>query len=160
MKIRKAEWNDAKRLLEVEAICFPEAEAASLESIQKRLSVFPECFWVMEEAGVIIGFINGMVTNDPTISDIMFEDADLHRKDGQWQSVFGLDMLPEYRCQGRAALLMEQLIADARNKGRRGCILTCKDRLIHYYEKFGYRNLGVSKSVHGGAVWYDMILEF
>jgi len=160
MKIRKAEWNDAKRLSEVEAICFPEAEAASLESIQKRLSVFPECFWVMEEAGVIIGFINGMVTNDPTISDIMFEDAELHRKDGQWQSVFGLDMLPEYRCQGRAALLMEQLIADARNKGRRGCILTCKDRLIHYYEKFGYRNLGVSKSVHGGAVWYDMILEF
>ena len=39
-------------------------------------------------------------------------------------------------------------------------ILTCKDRLIPYYEKFGYRNLGVSASVHGGAVWYDMILEF
>ncbi len=29
-------------------------------------------------------------------------------------------------------------------------ILTCKDRLIHYYEKFGYRNLGLSASVHGG----------
>ena len=27
-------------------------------------------------------------------------------------------------------------------------------------EKFGYKNLGVSKSVHGGAVWYDMILDF
>ena len=114
----------------------------------------------MEEAGKIIGFINGMVTDDQTISDIMFEDASLHQKDGDWQSVFGLDMLPEYRCQGRAALLMEQLIEDARAKGRKGCILTCKDRLIHYYEKFGYRNLGVSKSVHGGAVWYDMILEF
>ena len=33
-------------------------------------------------------------------------------------------------------------------------------RRLHDYEKFGYRNLGVSASVHGGAVWYDMILEF
>ena len=27
-------------------------------------------------------------------------------------------------------------------------------------QKFGYKNMGVSESVHGGAVWYDMILEF
>ena len=55
---------------------------------------------------------------------------------------------------------MRHLIADARQKGRAGLILTCKDRLIGFYEQFGYRNLGVSQSVHGGAVWYDMILEF
>ena len=54
-------------------------------------------------------------------------------------------------------LLMEHMIGDARAKGRRGSILTCKDRLIHYYEKFGYKNMGVSASVHGGAVWYDML---
>lgn len=55
---------------------------------------------------------------------------------------------------------MRHLIADAGKKERKGLILTCKARLIHYYESFGYRNLGVSKSVHGGAVWYDMLLEF
>ena len=55
---------------------------------------------------------------------------------------------------------MEHMIGDARAKGRKGLILTCKDRLIHYYEKFGYKNMGVSASVHGGAVWYDMLLEF
>ena len=53
---------------------------------------------------------------------------------------------------------MNHMIGDAKNKGRKGLILTCKDRLIHYYAKFGYKNMGVS--VHGGAVWYDMILEF
>ena len=58
------------------------------------------------------------------------------------------------------SLLMEHMIGDARAKGRKGLILTCKDRLIHYYEKFGYKNMGVSASVHGGAVWYDMLLEF
>jgi putative heme iron utilization protein len=38
-------------------------------------------------------------------------------------------------------------------------ILTCKDHLIKYYETFGYVNLGVSSSVHGGAKWYDMVLK-
>ena len=90
----------------------------------------------------------------------MFEDAGLHKADGAYQSVFGLDVIPEYRNRGVAALLMEHLIEDAREKGRKGLILTCKDRLIHYYEKFGYVNLGISQSVHGGAVWYDMLLEF
>ena len=69
-------------------------------------------------------------------------------------------MIEEFRCQGIAAKLMEHMIEDARMHGRKGLILTCKDRLIHYYAKFGYQNLGVSASVHGGAVWYDMLLEF
>ena len=55
---------------------------------------------------------------------------------------------------------MNRLIETARERGKKGLILTCKDRLIHYYEKFGYVNMGISQSVHGGAVWYDMILEF
>ena len=55
---------------------------------------------------------------------------------------------------------MEAMIETAGKQGRKGLILTCKDRLIGYYEKFGYVNMGVSKSVHGGAVWYDMVLEF
>lgn len=55
---------------------------------------------------------------------------------------------------------MRTLIEDARKKGRAGMILTCKDKLIHYYEKFGYVNQGLSESVHGNAVWYDMLLEF
>ena len=90
----------------------------------------------------------------------MFEDASLHRPMGIYQSVFGLDVVPEWQRRGIAGELMEHLIEDARRKGRKGLILTCKERLIGFYERFGYRNLGVSASVHGGAVWFDMILEF
>lgn len=50
------------------------------------------------------------------------------------------DVIPDYRCQGIAAALMDHMIEDAKNKGRKGLILTCKDRLIHYYAKFGYKN--------------------
>ena len=27
------------------------------------------------------------------------------------------------------------------------------------YKKFGYKNMGISKSTHGGVVWYDMYLD-
>ena len=69
-------------------------------------------------------------------------------------------MIPDYRCQGIAAALMDHMIEDAKNKGRKGLILTCKDRLIHYYEKFGFVNEGVSQSTHGGVVWHKMRLMF
>ena len=158
--IRPVKPEDLDMVTEVEATCFPAAEAATRESFKQRIATFPECFFVAEYEGQIIGFINGCATDERTIRDEMFEDSSLHRVDGCYQSIFGLDVIPKYQRQGIAAKLMNHLIEDARVKGRKGLILTCKDRLIHYYAKFGYQNLGVSASVHGGAVWYDMLLEF
>lgn len=160
IEIRSVTPDDLDAVTAVEAACFPAAEAASYESLRQRIATFPESFFVAVCEGSIIGFINGCVTNERTIRDEMFEDSSLHIPDGVYQSIFGLDVLPPYRCRGIAAGLMNRFIDDARNKGRKGLILTCKEHLIHYYEKFGYRNLGVSASVHGGAVWYDMLLEF
>lgn len=158
--IRQVTMDDLDAVARVEAICFPEAEAATRDSLSQRIGAFPESFFVMEKEGAIIGFINGAVTDERTIRDEMFEDAGLHDPDGAYQSIFGLDVVPEYQHQGLASRLMHHLIADAKSKGRKGLILTCKDRLIGFYETFGYRSMGISASVHGGAVWYDMILEF
>ena len=52
------------------------------------------------------------------------------------------------------------MIADARAQGRRGCVLTCKDALVHYYARFGFVDEGISQSTHGGVVWHDMRLTF
>ena len=159
--IRNVKAEDLDQVTEVEALCFPAAEAATGQPFRNRIETFPESFLVAEdESGKIIGFINGCVTDERTIRDEMFEDSGLHRADGMYQSIFGLDVIPEYRRQGVAADLMNHLIQTAKARGKKGMILTCKDRLIHYYEKFGYRSLGISGSVHGGAVWYDMLLEF
>ncbi|XWX62472.1 GNAT family N-acetyltransferase [Desulfitobacterium sp. AusDCA] len=69
-------------------------------------------------------------------------------------------MIFDYRNQGIAAQLMNCLIEVSRLASRKGVILTCKEKLIHYYSKFGFENKGVSKSKHGGSEWYDMILKF
>ena len=159
--ISNVKIEDLDQVTEVEALCFPTAEAAVEASFRQRIETFPDSFFVAEdENGRIIVFINGCVTDERTIRDEMFEDSGLHRPEGLYQSVFGLDVIPEFRRQGVAADLMNRLMQEAKARGKKGMILTCKDRLIHYYEKFGYRNLGLSASVHGGAVWYDMLLEF
>ena len=159
-RIRNAVPADVDALTAIEAACFPAAEAATREEFAARLAVYPDHFWVMEEDGRVVAFVNGMATDEPTIRDEMFADASLHNEQGAWQAIFGVNTLPEYRRQGRAARLLRQAAADAKAQGRKGCILTCKDRLVHYYASLGYGNEGVSASVHGGAVWYDMRLKF
>ncbi|WP_315078910.1 N-acetyltransferase [uncultured Clostridium sp.] len=160
IKIRQVSIEDLDSVTKVEAICFPHAEAATKESFEERIKTFPESFFVAEIDRRTIGFINGCVINGTVIYDGLFEDSRLHIPDGDYQTVFGLDIIPEYRNKGIAAKLMNYMIEISRLAGRKGVILTCKEKLIHYYTKFGYKNQGISKSMHGGAEWYDMILEF
>ena len=157
--IRQVRPEDLDAVTEVEAVCFPKAEAADRASFEARIKTFPDSFFVAEEEGRIVGFINGAVVNETTIRDEMFEDVSFHNGTGNYQSIFGLDVIPEYQHHGLASRLMRHMIEETKKRGKQGLILTCKDRLIGFYETFGYRNLGVSESVHGGAVWYDMILE-
>lgn len=160
IKIRRVCIEDLDAVAEVEARCFPKAEAATKASFEQRIKTFPESFFVAEIEGKIIGFINGCIINETAIYDELFNDATLHVPDGDYQTIFGLDVIPEYRNQGIAAQLMNHMIEVSRLERRKGVILTCKEKLIHYYTKFGYVNKGISKSVHGGSKWYDMILVF
>jgi len=164
MKIRLASMQDLEKITELEAMCFPPEEAASRDSFQKRLDIFPNHFWLLEEENgrekQLISVINGMVTDIPVLVDEMFADAGMHKEDGEWQMIFGVETRPEYRRKGYAGLLMKQVIADCREAGRKGIMLTCKEELIPFYEQFGYINEGISMSKHGGAVWYDMRLSF
>lgn len=159
MTIRNATPNDLEKIHEIETACFPANQAASLASFAARLKVFPQHFWLLEAEGKVVGLINGMVTDHETINDAMFGDANLHDEAGSWQSVFGLAVLPEYQNRGYAGALINHLVAVAKQQHRKGLILTCEKHLIPYYEKFGFVNLGLSGSVHGGDVFYDMKKE-
>lgn len=160
MQIRLARSSDLPVLAAIEAACFPPEEAATEQDLAERLKKYSKHFWLLELDQNIVSFINGMVTDEPFIRDEMFANVQLHNEAGAWQAIFGVNTLPQYRKRGYAAQVMEQVIQDAKQQGRKGCILTCKEGLIPYYERFGYRNLGKSESVHGGAVWYDMQLHF
>ena len=74
ISIRQARPEDLPSIAALEAACFPPAEAAGPAAFEKRIETFPESFFVAEVEGQIVGMINGCVTDDETISDILFED--------------------------------------------------------------------------------------
>ena len=161
MHIRTAALADLPAVTAVEAACFPAAEAATEADFAKRLAVYPNHFWLMEDNnGSLVSFVNGLVTDEPHLRDEMYADAGLHNENAAWQMIFGVNTLPAYRRQGLAEQVLRQVIEDAKAQGRKGCVLTCKEKLLHYYGKLGFVNEGVSQSTHGGVVWYEMRLTF
>ena len=160
MRIRTAAPADLDAVAAIEAECFPPAEAAGRGSLAGRLAAYPDHFWLLEDEGQVVGFVNGMCTDSPDLADEMYDRPALHDPRGAWQMIFGVDTIPAYRRRGCAAMLLERVIAEAKAEGRRGVVLTCKDRLVHYYAKFGFADEGVSASTHGDVVWHQMRLTF
>lgn len=160
MTIRTATIEDLETVSAVEAECFPPAEAATKEEFEKRLTHYGKHFWLMFDGDKLIAFVDGFVTDEADLTDEMYEKAEMHRENGDWQMIFGVNTIPAYRKKGYAGELIKRAIADAREQGRKGLVLTCKERLIPYYAKFGFVNEGVSESVHGNVVWNQMRLTF
>ncbi len=158
--VRQAELKDISSIAQIEAACFPREEAASLETFEKRFSVFPDSFFVIECEGRVVGHINGAIYSAPELPDALYSNPKLHDPNGDYQTVFGLAVDPKYQRKGYATLLMKHFIDVSRKNGRKGIVLTCKDNLIQFYESFGFVHQGVSKSSHGGARWNDMLLLF
>lgn len=160
MNIRHANLNDLDEITYIEQLSFSKEEGASKISILKRLETFADYFWLLENDNHIIGFINGMVTNEKDLMDEMYDNALMHDENGMWQMIFSVAISPQYRHLGYASKIMNQVIEDCKNQHRLGIVLTCKNELISFYEQFGFKNEGISKSIHGNVIWYQMRLTF
>lgn len=161
MEIRRATMEDLEAVTAVEAECFPPAEAATRKDFEGRLAHYADHFWLMFDGDKLISFVDGFVTDEADLRDEMYENASLHNEEGAWQMIFGVNTIPSERQKGYAGILLERMIEDAKEQGRKGLVLTCKDRLVHYYAKFGFVDEGVSEnSTHGNAVWHQMRIVF
>ena len=161
MRIRTAQMDDVDAVAAVEKECFPPAEAATREKFAERILHYGNHFWLLFDEDKLIAFVDGFVTDEPDLTDEMYEKAYMHNENGAWQMIFGVNTLPEYRRHGYAAELIRYAINDAKTQGRAGLVLTCKQKLIPYYARFGVVDEGVTdKSTHGNAVWHQMRLTF
>ena len=161
MKITYAEEKDIAAIAAAEAACFPPAEAATEQEFVERIKYYGNHFWLLYDADKLIAFVDGFVTDEPDLTDEMYENACMHNENGVWQMIFGVNTLSEYRKRGYAGELIRRAIADARQQSRKGLVLTCKDRLLAYYAIFGFVDEGVpEKSTHGNARWHQMRLTF
>lgn len=161
MIIRTAKSNDISAIAAVEDECFPIAEAATEKDFVERVKYYGNHFWLMFDKDKLIAFVDGFVTDEPDLTDEMYEKANMHNENGAWQMIFGVNTLPDHRKKGYAGELINRAIADAKKQGRKGLVLTCKEKLIPYYAKFGFEDEGVSdKSTHGNVEWHQMRMTF
>lgn len=158
--IRNAQIEDLDEIAKLEEACFPKAEAATKEAFRHRLKAYPDRFWLLIIDNRIVSMVNGMASDIPVLVDEMYSDSSMHDDEGEWQMIFGVETRPEYRRKGYAEVLLRNVIAEVKSQNKKGIVLTCKSRLVHYYEKFGFVNEGLSVSEHGGESWYQMKLLF
>ena len=156
MKVNNPGKKDHDQLVMLEQETFSEAEAASRESIERRLKAHRETFWVLKKDGRIIAGINGITTNEKDLSDAMYTGEDFYDKKGRWLMIFGVSTLPDYQHNGYAAKIMHEVLQETVKCKLDGVVLTCKENMIPFYEQFGFVDEGVSESEHGGVVWHQM----
>lgn len=156
MKIRYATLSDLGRVMEIEGLTFPAAEAAKRETFAYRMEHFGEWFFVALEEGRIVGLLCARPSAQGRMTDALYEPEELPA--GTTLALLCLETDPAWQRRGVAAALLWHVIEKARDADMRALMLACKEPLVPYYEKFGFALQGASASEHGGASWLDMAL--
>lgn len=105
MVIKHAFRKDIAALTAVETACFPPAEAATEKEFIDRVQYYGNHFWLLYEGDKLLAFVDGFVTDEPDLTDVMYEDAALHNEqrvadDLRRQHAAGV---PQARLRGAAA---------------------------------------------------------
>ena len=90
MQIRTATKDDLTSIAQVEAACFPPAEAATADEFKDRLDHYANHFWLMFDNDKLIAFVDGFCTDNPNLTDEMYAKADMHNETGKWQMILGI----------------------------------------------------------------------
>ena len=158
LHIRDVRSNDLQICSAIEMECYPPAEAASSENVNKRIEMFPEGFLVLELESQVIGFVNSGATNKDDISDEAFKALIGHEPTGKNMVIFSVAIQPSFQGNGYSKLLLDSFIDRARQLDKSRILLLCKKNLVSFYERFAFQNCGQSSSRHGGARWTEMRL--
>lgn len=157
LDVRKAVPTDLDRIFEIEVESFPPAEAASRDTYKWRLEHYPDYFFIGESDGKIVSVVDVIPSAKDTITDDIFETEELPT--GKNAAVLSVMTATDYRQRGMAGMLLSFTLDQMKNSGMTKSCLTCKEHLIHYYSRLGFKKSGISQSIHGGAIWYDMVQD-
>lgn len=158
MNIRFAQPDDMNEIYNIEFLTFPPQEAAAPETYPYRLKHFPRYFFVAESDDRVVAFLSGRPVSGDGIKDKMYHNEAYPK--GFTFALLSVAVNPEFQQNGFGAALIRHAIASAKNMNRENMILACKEDKIPFYQKSGFYKTGLSQSSHGGAVWYDMRMDF
>ena len=64
---------DIAAIATAEAACFPPTEAATEQEFVERIKYYSNHFWLLYDADKLIAFVDGFVTDEPDLTDAMYE---------------------------------------------------------------------------------------
>ena len=159
LKLKTIDPNSEEEILqaiEIEQTEFPPNEACSSKDMRERATKAYENFLIAYIGNEVVGYLNGLPTNEEVFRDEFFTDINLYDKNGKNVMLLGLAVKDKYKMNGIAKAIMLKYIEQEKSKGRKRMVLTCLPRLVEMYKKFGFKDLGISNSVWGGESWHDM----
>ena len=112
------------------------------KDISGRIENYQDTFLVAQVDGKVVGHVFGPVSKERYIKDELYFKNQPNNAQYHYQTILSLATNQEYRKQGIASALIEELCKIAQSQDRRAITLTCLPKLFHFYEKRGFINEG------------------
>lgn len=157
LSIREATGEDLEAIGRVEQSAFPPARQASVETLRKRIALFPVGCLVAELDGQVFGFITSLLIANTVDSLTAFDqpDATIHDNSGNTFYVRNLAVARDHQRRGVGQALMRAAVSIAKTLGKAQIRLTATEDLDRFYSQLGFKKISQYKTFHGlpQAVW-------
>lgn len=153
--IREITEEDVEAICQIEQECFPADEAATPAQIKYRFKEARELFLVYEIDGQIVAFIGGLRSDSTVVTS---QCMHVHSPNGQTLCIHSVCVKTQYRRKGIAFKLLTHYVTTYVKQNISGLsiiTLICRDYLIPFYEKAGFKCIGLSSVVHGKLPWHE-----
>lgn len=146
----------AKKLEEENKDQTKDNKEEDLEELPVKSSVIKE---------TLIGHIIGTKMPASKVTDGAMElpdetDNKGHFENSRFIGIHALVIDPEWQGKNLGTLILHDYIQKLSNQDLGDKVaLICKDKLIPFYEKIGFTNLGKSECKFAGVDWYDMSMD-
>lgn len=142
LNIRTVKMDDLDVIVKLESSAFHMSEEMTRKDMIGRIENYPDTFLVAEVDGKVVGHVFGPVSKERYIKDELYFKNQPNNAQYHYQTILSLATNQEYRKQGIASALIEELCKIAQAQDRRAITLTCLPKLFHFYEKRGFINEG------------------
>lgn len=142
LNIRTVKMDDLNAIVKLESSAFHMSEEMTRKDMIGRIKNYPDTFLVAEVDGKVVGHVFGPVSKERYIRDELYFKNQPNNAQYPYQTILSLATRKEYRKQGIASALIEELCKIAQAQDRRAITLTCLPKLFYFYEKRGFINEG------------------
>ena len=142
LNIRTVKMDDLDAIVELESSAFHMSEEMTRKDMIGRIENYPDTFLVAQVDGKVVGHVFGPVSKERYIKDELYFKNQPNNAQYHYQTILSLATNQEYRKQGIASALIEELCKIAQSQDRRAITLTCLPKLFHFYGKRGFINEG------------------